>query len=95
VNLLAIGSTLLLIASSRLKYAFSASFYIKTVISGKKSFPWPGKIGVCLINIVICKNVDWFNLIRLIGCFEVTLFCHHIDMAGKCTLWRLRQVGPF
>jgi hypothetical protein len=57
LNLSAIDSTPLLITFRRSKCAFSGKFDMETVLSGKKSFSWPGKIVVCIIHIVKCKMI--------------------------------------
>jgi hypothetical protein len=64
---------------------------METVLSGKKSFSWPGKIVVCIIHIVPCKMIIGLILLGLFDneVFESTLLL--LILVGECTFWCLRH----
>jgi len=59
---------------------------METVLSGKKSFSWPGKIMVYIIHIVPCKMIIGLILDGLFDneVFETALLL--LVVVGKCTL---------
>jgi hypothetical protein len=84
LNLSAIDPTLLLITFTRSKCAFSGKFDMETVLSGKKSFSWPGKIVICIMHIVPCKMIIGLILYGLFDneVFESTLLL--LVLVGVC-----------